>query len=217
MMVLFNVIMGLRRSEIIGLKYSDIDYINHTLKVERQLGVRMGTSKDELPPKTFTKQEIGTKTRSSVRTLPIPDYVFEAIQEERVKYERNRSRRKTTFQDLDYICCSSYGRPRSKNYHWKYFKQLLKENDLPDIRWHDLRSTFCTILLKENFNPKAVSKLLGHAKEIITIDVYGDNKEIISGDTPELEKFLKDVLPEDDMCESKALVLNNPIDVSSYL
>lgn len=217
MMVLFNVLMGLRRSEIIGLKYSDIDYIDHTLKIERQLGVRMGTSKDELPPKTFTKQEIGTKTRSSVRTLPIPDYVFEAIQEERVKYERNRSRRKTTFQDLDYICCSSYGRPRSKNYHWKYFKQLLKENDLPDIRWHDLRSTFCTILLKENFNPKAVSKLLGHAKEIITIDVYGDNKEIISGDTPELEKFIKDVLPEEDMCDSEARVMSNPIDISSYL
>lgn len=78
------------------------------------------------------------------------------------------------FFDGNYICCSTYGKPRSKDFHWKYFKQLLQENDLPDIRWHDLRATYCTILLKNDFNPKAVSKMMGHAKEIITIDVYGD-------------------------------------------
>ena len=216
-MVLLNVLMGLRRGEIIGVKYSDIDYVNHTLRVERQLGVRMGTSRDDVSPKTFTKQEVRTKTRSSVRTLPIPDIVFEAILNERVKYEKNRNRRKRLFQDLDYICCSTYGRPRSKDYHWKYFKQLLKDNDLPDIRWHDLRSTFCTILLKENFSPKAVSKLMGHAKEIITIDVYGDNKEIISGDIPELDSFIKDVLPVEDNSELEVQILGNDIDVSEYM
>ena len=61
----------------------------------------------------MTKQEIGLKTASSYRVLPIPDYVFAAILEERKKYEKNRSRRKKEFQDLDYICCSSYGRPRN--------------------------------------------------------------------------------------------------------
>lgn len=64
-----------------------------------------------------------------------------------------------------------YGRPRSKGFHCKYYKRLLAENGLPDICWHDLRSTYCTLLLKEAFNPKAVSKLMGHAKELITMDV----------------------------------------------
>ena len=82
--------------------------------------------------------DIQLKTPSSYRDVPIPDYVFEAILEQRKIYERNRSRRKSKFQDDDYICCSSYGRPRSKYFHFKYYKQLLKENDLPDIRWHDL-------------------------------------------------------------------------------
>ena len=168
--------MGLRRSEINGLKYSDVDYINRTLKVERQLGRVHNADKEDFAPKTLTKQEIGLKTESSYRELPIPDLVFEAILEERQKYERHRRKRindKTTpFFDGDYICCSTYGRPRSKSFHWKYYKQLLAENGLPDIRWHDLRSTYCTLLLKENFNPKAVSKLMGHAKEIITMDTY---------------------------------------------
>ena len=166
-----------------------------TLKVQRQLGKKPNTTAEDFPAKTFTKQEIGLKTSSSYRTIPIPDYVFEAILEERKVYEKNRRRRSGTFQDLDYICCSTYGRPRSKDFHWRHYKKLLEDNGLPDIRWHDLRSTFCTILLKNNFNPKAVSQLMGHAKEIITIDVYGDTAEIIEDCLDDLQPFIDEVIP----------------------
>lgn len=206
--VMFAVQTGLRRSEIIGVKYSDIDYINRTLHVERQLGIVPMSEKEDYKPKTYTKQEIGLKTESSDRVIPIPDILFEAILEERQKYEKNRRRRindKTNpFFNGNYICCSTYGKPRSKDYHWKHFKKLLKDNDLPDIRWHDLRATYCTILLKNDFNPKAMSKLMGHAKEIITIDVYGDKKEIIEDCLEILEPFIEDVLPEEeviDLCD----------------
>lgn len=206
--VMFAVLMGLRRNEIIGVKYSDIDYISRTLHVERQLGVVPMSEKTDFAPKTYTKQEVPLKTESSDRTIPIPDILFEAILAERQKYESNRRRRKNDkkapFFDGNYICCSTYGKPRSKDFHWKYFKKLLKENDLPDIRWHDLRATYCTILLKNDFNPKAVSKLMGHAKEIITIDVYGDNREIIEDCLEVLEPFIAEVLPTQekiDLCE----------------
>ena len=56
----------------------------------------------------------------------------------------------------------------SRLHHANGSDRLLLDNNLPDIRWHDLRSTFCTLLLKNNFNSKAVSKLMGHAKELIT-------------------------------------------------
>lgn len=69
---------------------------------------------------------------------------------------------------------------------------------MPDIRWHDLRSSFCTLLLKNNFNPKAVSKLMGHAKELITMDVYGDNREIIADCVDELEPYIDEVLPNEE-------------------
>ena len=165
MQVLFNVLMGLRRKEINGVKYSDIDYINRTLNLHRQLGKKINTKKEDFSPKTFTKQELELKTPSSYRSIPIPDYVFEAILQQREVYERNKRRRGKQFQDSGYVCCSAYGKPRSKDFHWKHYKKLLADNNLPDIRWHDLRSTFCTLLLKNNFNPKAVSKLMGHAKE----------------------------------------------------
>ena len=194
LMILFNVLMGLRRSEILGLKYSDIDYDTHTIRVERQLGRLPGSKKEELAPKTFTKQEIPPKTRSGNRVLPIPDVVFEAILQERVVYESNRSRRPNAFQDDGYIICSSYGKPRSRDFHWQIFKKLLKDCGLPDIRWHDLRVTYSTILLKNNFSAKAVSKLMGHEKELITVDVYGDNRGMIADGVPEMDAYI-DRLP----------------------
>ena len=51
------------------------------------------------------------------------------------------------------------------------------------------------MLLKKEFNPKAVSKLMGHAGEIITMDVYGDKREIITDCVPEIAGFMEDVLP----------------------
>ena len=89
MQILFAVLMGLRRSEINGLKYSDVDYIHRTLRVERQLGKKPNSKAEDCAPKMLTKQEIKTKTPAGVRELPIPDYVFEAILEERKTYEKN--------------------------------------------------------------------------------------------------------------------------------
>ena len=218
MQVLFNVLMGLRRKEINGVKYSDVDYINRTLKVQRQLGKKIKTKKEDFAPKTYTKQEVRLKTPSSYRDLPIPDYVFEAILEQRKIYERNRSRRTTVFDDSGYICCSVTGKPRSKDFHWAHYKKLLEENNLPDIRWHDLRSTFCTILLKNDFNPKAVSKLMGHAKELITMDVYGDKRRIIADCVDELQPFIDEVMPdldEDEMIATENLDVM--ISVEDYL
>ena len=216
LMVMFNALMGLRRSEIIGLKYSDIDYNNRTLRVERQLGRKVGSKREDFPAKTYTKQEIPPKTSSSVRTLPIPDAVFEAILQERVKYEKNRNRRSAQFQDEGYICCSSYGKPRSMSYHWKTFKQLLKKCNLPDIRWHDLRATYSTLLLKENISAKAVAKVMGHSREIITVDVYGDNRRLIADGVPELDAFIDRLIPRNNETLEKE-TLDTVVDVSTYV
>lgn len=197
MQVLFATLMGLRRGEINGLKYSDVDFIHQKLHIVRQLGRAPNSDNVEFEPNTKTKQEIKLKIASSERVLDIPDLVFEAILESRKQYEKNKSKRSKSFQDLDYICCSSYGKPRSISFNYKPFKRLLKENSLPNIRWHDLRHSYATLLLKNNFNLKAISKILGHAKEIVTADIYINNQDIIADGVTELKDYLKEVLPED--------------------
>lgn len=200
MQMVFALLMGLRKSEIHGIKYSDIDFVQRKLKIQRQLGEDLHVDPEEIPVNMKSKQEIKPKTRSSVRELDIPDYVFQEILEERKKYEKNRSRRqngKWVFQDLGFICCSSYGRPRSRSYCYIHYRALLEEVGLPYIPFHDLRHTYATLLMKNNINQKAVAAAMGHAKSIITVDTYTDMQAIIEDCEAEIQKFIRDVHPYD--------------------
>lgn len=195
MYILFAGLMGLRKSEILGLKYSDVDFTIQTLYVQRQLGKDLSKPQDELPKKTLTKQEVSLKTRSSKRVLDIPDVVFNAILEQRRIYEKNRRRRPGQFQDEGYICCSSYGRPQSASYCYKGYKKLLSDNGLPNIRFHDLRHTYATILTNEEIDVKAISNSLGHSKTIITVDIYTDKKQMIVDVSEQTQEFACEIFP----------------------
>lgn len=76
---LFSGLMGLRVSEVNGIKYTDVDFVNRKLKVQRQLGVVANSNKEDYAIRTYTKQEIPVKSFSSNRELDIPDIVFDAI------------------------------------------------------------------------------------------------------------------------------------------
>ena len=199
--ILFAGLMGMRKSEINGIKYTDIDYLHRKLYVQRQLGRKKGIKKEEVAAKTFTKQEVQLKSKSSYRILDIPDLVFEAILEERKKYEARRNRRKNDktnpFQDLGFICCSTYGRPRSRGFVFQHFKKLKEDNNLPDLSFHKLRTTYTTILAKNDFSMKAISKLLGHSSTMITFENYTDKNEIIQDCLEDLEPFIERVVETD--------------------
>ena len=95
--------------------------------------------------------------------------------------------------------CQKYC-PASEECIWQNsypYKDLLKSLDLPDIHFHQLRNTYATILLKNSFNSKGVSHLLGHAKEIISVDIYGDTQEIIEDCLDVLEPFIEEVIPKE--------------------
>lgn len=140
------------------------------------------------------------KTPASNRVEKIPNFLFSEILEERKKYEKNRSRRqhgRWVFQDMDYICCSSYGRPRSTTYIYTHYKKLIEEAGLPYIRFHDLRHTYTTLLMKNDINQKAIAASLGHSKSIITFDVYTDKQALIEGGVEEIDAFIDEVHPYD--------------------
>lgn len=174
--MLFAALMGLRRSEIIGLKYSDIDVFTGTLHVQRQLGSDPHKDKNQMSHGTKTTQEIRLKTPSSTRVLKIPQIVLQAIIDEQIRNERRKEQ--LNCEDMDYICCSKNGRPRSRGYFWKPFKALLLEAGLPDIRWHSLRHSYATLLQKEEIGKNTIAQSLGHSKSILAMDVYTDKRQL---------------------------------------
>ena len=204
--VLFAVLMGLRKQEINAIKYTDIDFVNRKLYLRVQLGRKTEDTADDCPKKMLTKQEIKLKSYNSERVLDIPDILFEEILNEKQKYERNRHRRindKTNpFYDHNYVCCSTYGKPRSKDFHRRYYIKLLKDNNLPNIGFHDLRHTYTTLLLLNNHNIKAVSELLGHASIIVTSNHYFDKNKLIIDCTDVLNNYINRVRPIEILCDN---------------
>lgn len=219
--ILFALLTGLRKQEINGLKYKDIDFVNRKIHLTRQLGIDPNKPKEKCAKKTYTKQEIKLKSYSSERIIDIPDMLFDAILEERKKYNKNRSRRindkSNTFLDLGYICCSTYGHPRSKGFHNRYYNKLKKENNLPDITFHDLRHTYTTLLLMNNFDLKAVSQLLGHASTIITANVYFDKNKIVVDCENELNTYIDKVKPDNKSSEKIIDVTDTNLEIEHYI
>lgn len=90
---------------------------------------------------------------------------------------------------------------------WEYFKEvyqdipkvhriplMLETMELPDLRWHDLRATASTTLLVAGFSPEAVSKLMGHSKEILCVDTYGDGRKLAAIKLDKLDSFIESVI-----------------------
>ena len=148
---------GLRRGELFGLRWEDVDFEARALLVRRTL-VELNGKLDVSEPKT-------AKGR---RRVDLPDAAVSAL----------RAHRKRMLADEDcaasmWIFCDSDGGPlRGSNVARRSFAPLLTAAKLPHIRFHDLRHTAATLLLAAGVHPKVVQERLGHAQIGMTLDVY---------------------------------------------
>jgi integrase len=154
---------GLRMGESLGLKWSDIDLDAGTLRVHRQLQrIREGGGLVFSEPKNASR-----------RTIDLPQKAVEALWSQRKRQLEEQLRAGAKWQDHGLVFVSSKGTPMdAQNIVNRYFKPLLKRAGLPDIRWHDLRHTYATLLLARGTHPTYVQKSLGHASVQLTLDRY---------------------------------------------
>jgi len=159
------VTTGMRRSEILGLKWQDIDMINKIIYVKNQL-VR--------GPNSFKLEKL--KTDSSKRNILLLDFTIKVLQNEYEKQEINKSELRELYNDESYLCCMGDGRPYDPEYISRHFLRkmttLTTRLDIPKVTFHELRHTHATLLLLSNVNPKVVSERLGHSKVFMTLDKY---------------------------------------------
>ncbi len=153
---------GLRRGELLGLRWDDADLDRGTLRVGRAL-VREGG-----------RHVVGeTKTRRGRRRVNLTPRTVVALKAHRKKQLEQRVRMVNLYQDHGLIFSSENGTPLNpENLVKRSFKPLLKSAGLPEIRFHDLRHTCATLLLDRAVHPKIVQELLGHATIAMTLDTY---------------------------------------------
>ena len=140
---------GLRRGELLGLKWEDIDLQNGIIHVRRQVA-RVDGEVKELP----------LKTKNAYRSISISQDAVAMLTE----MEAHRS--------SDYVFPSSTGGPISPDSVNNMLHRVLKRAGLPSIRFHDLRHTFATLALQNGVDIKTVSGMLGHFSAGFTLDTY---------------------------------------------
>jgi integrase len=156
--------LTLRRGEVLGLKWDDVDFEHRCLYIRRtvsRIGGKMGVV--ERPP----------KSKAGRRVLPLPDFVIAVLHREQKRQEECKAILGAKWKDGGYVFPNSVGGYYHESSVRERFKRLLKRAGLPDIRFHDLRHSAATFLLAMGVNPKEVQELLGHSSFRMTMDLYG--------------------------------------------
>ena len=159
---------GLRRSEVLGIRWSAIDFDRGTISINH----KVTDGKENGEYRIFTEDKL--KTKSSFRTLPLIPAVRELLQEQREKQERYQALFKKSYcqEYLDYVCVDEMGKLFRPNYVTDLFKLLLQQNGLRPIRFHDLRHSCGSLLLSQGIAMKQIQDWLGHSTFATTADIY---------------------------------------------
>lgn len=160
--VLLAVSLGLRRGEALGVRWDDVDLANRILLVRHSAICHS--------PEDF--QISDTKTKSSRRAIRLPEYVVMALQSRYCLLEERRQTMGKEYNRLNLVSFRESGNPFTSNVLNHQFKKLLHTAGLPDIRFHDLRHTHATLMLRNGIPAKVVSSMLGHSSIQLTMDTY---------------------------------------------
>ncbi len=159
--VLLTLYTGLRLGEVIGLRESDMDLKKRELKVRGSVRrVREGL--------IYQKP----KTKSSIRTVPIPSNVISVLREYKDFSEQQRAVSGSIYNDCGLFFKTDIGNILDPRNVRRAFQRMLTRADLSERKFHALRHTYATRLMELGENPKVVQKLLGHSNITITLNIY---------------------------------------------
>jgi integrase len=153
--------LGLRRGEVLGLRWSDVDEQVGAITVRQQVQ-RVG-GKDQLLP---------LKTKKSVRTLPLTTSLREALQRRKQQQAQERLLAGDRWQESELIFTSTVGTVLNPGNFYERYRQALKRADLAGHTFHDLRHTASTLLVRQGVHPRVAMEILGHSQISVTMDVY---------------------------------------------
>ena len=166
--ILFGAFYGLRRSEAIGLKWDAIDFDQNTITIRHTV-----TSCD-LDGKRVLVASDTTKTKSSMRTLPLVPFMRERLLTLKEEQQENRRLcgRSYIKEYLEYVCVNEIGDLIKPHYITESFSKLLKAKRMRQIRYHDLRHSCASLLLANGVPMKQIQEWLGHSDFSTTANIY---------------------------------------------
>jgi len=155
------VYLGLRRAEVLGLRWDDIDLDAERLQVTQTLQ-RVEGSLQLLPP----------KTRHSRRTVPLPPPCVEALRQHRARQDRERLALGPAWTDSGLVFTTTIGTPIEPDNLRRSWDKVREATGDPPARFHDLRHTCVSLLLDAGTPPHVVREIVGHSAIDVTMTIY---------------------------------------------
>jgi integrase len=152
---------GMRRGEILGLRWSDLDEDRTIAHVRRSIQPTRSGLVYEDP-----------KTRRSRRAVVLPEFLGPYLERQHTDQDRRRSEAGRSWAESDVIVDRGDGSPINPDTLSSGWRGFLRRAGLPHVRFHDLRHAHATLMLQQGVHPKIVSERLGHASIGITLDTY---------------------------------------------
>lgn len=160
--ILLDIFSGVRRRELIGLEWSDVDFKNETIEINK--------STQYLPEKGIFDKD--PKSESSNRIVPIPNYITNVLLEYKGWYDEQRELYGDKWIDSNKLFVQSNGKPMHPDTLGKWYKSYIESLELPVVKLHGIRYTNAILLISQNVDIATVSARLGHASINTTIKYY---------------------------------------------
>ena len=154
---------GMRQGELLGLKWSDLQWHNGTLLVQRQV--------QKIPRQGWSF--LTPKTKAGRRAIKVGDATLQILRLHRERQEIEKSATGERWEEYGLVFTSKVGTPGDPSNLRLEFNRIISEAGLPKIRFHDLRHTAASLMLNHGVPVIVVSKRLGHSQPSTTLDVYG--------------------------------------------
>ena len=170
--VMLALYCGLRKGEILGLKFSDFDLEKNTVTIRRQLVTEMAIEDGSYKVREYALAFRNPKSETSKRTLKIPPVVLIELERRREFINFLKHKPGIEFEDNDLVCCQENGKPHGRSSLNNELARLCKRLSLPHITVHGLRHMYATILIEKGVSLAKISALLGHSSINTTFEFY---------------------------------------------
>jgi integrase len=153
--------LGLRRGELLGLRWQDIDLDSATLTVRHQL---------QRHDNVWVFVE--PKSKAGGRVLPLPAFLIDELRAHRTRQLEDRLKAGPLWEEWSLVFCTQAGRPLHAPNVWQEFQKGLTKAGLPRMPLHGLRHGTATMLLAQGASAREIQAVLGHANISTTLGIY---------------------------------------------
>jgi integrase len=172
-----DIFTGMRRGELLAVRWSDVDWINRKIHVRRSL---------------YKGGFQTPKSEYSRRAIDMGPLLIQILKEHRARQNRVRLEAGEAWKDNDLIFCQRDGTPLDPdNLYHRDFQSILEKAELRSIRIHDLRHTYAALMISAGHNLKYIQNQMGHSSIKVTMDLYGHlMPEVHDGAAKKTEDFV---------------------------